>query len=103
MQTHQQGRRPVLAPVAGIAYNECMQYTVRGIPATLDKALRQRARAEGKSLNEIAVEALAEGLGFGKGGVARRDVSDIAGTWAKERAVERALAAQDRVDKALWK
>ena len=41
-----------------------MQYTVRGIPADLDKAMRQRARAKGKSLNEVAIEALAEGIGL---------------------------------------
>ncbi len=36
-----------------------MQYTVRKVPAALDKAIRGKARAEGKSLNEVAVEALA--------------------------------------------
>jgi hypothetical protein len=33
----------------------------------------------------------------------RRDLGDIVGTWAKDAATERALAAQDRIDKALWK
>jgi plasmid stability protein len=80
-----------------------MQYTVRGIPEALDKAIRRRARSEGKSLNEVAVEALADGLGFGEEGVPRRDLSDIVGTWKRETAVEAALAAQDVVDEALWK
>ena len=80
-----------------------MQYTLRGIPPALDEAIRSRASAEGKSLNEVAVEALAEGLGLGPEDVVRRDLSDIAGTWRKEAVVEAALAAQDRVDKALWK
>ena len=38
-----------------------MQYTIRGVPAAVDNALRARARADGKSLNEAAIEALAEG------------------------------------------
>ena len=38
--------------------NECMQYTIRGIPPTVDTALRQRAGQTGKSLNEAAVDAL---------------------------------------------
>lgn len=80
-----------------------MQYTVRKIPAALDKVIRGRARAEGKSINEVAVEALAQGLGLGSESVVRRDLSDIAGTWTKDRAVEEALAAQDRVDRDLWK
>jgi hypothetical protein len=80
-----------------------MQYTLRGIPAAVDEALRARASSESKSLNEVAVEALAEGLGLGDEEVVRRDLSDIVGTWRKEAAVEAALAAQDQVDKALWK
>ena len=80
-----------------------MQYTLRGIPPALDEALRERVAAEGKSLNEVAVEALAEGLGLGAQEIERRDLSDVVGTWRKEAAVESALLAQDRVDKALWK
>jgi hypothetical protein len=80
-----------------------MQYTLRGIPAALDEAIRERAKAEGKSLNEVAVVALAEGLGLGAQDIVRRDLSDVVGTWRKEAAVEAALAAQDRVDKGLWR
>jgi hypothetical protein len=80
-----------------------MQYTIRGIPQAIDSAVRERARAEGKSLNEVAVEALADGLGLGEADVVRRDLSDVVGTWKREAAVEAALAAQDRVDEDLWK
>ena len=80
-----------------------MQYTVRGVPEALDRAIRRRARAEGKSLNEVAVDALADGLGLGGEVVPLRDLSDIVGTWKKEASVEAALAAQDEVDGALWR
>ena len=80
-----------------------MQYTVRKVPAALDKAIRGKARAEGKSMNEIAVAALVQGLGMNGESIPRRDLSDIAGTWTKDKAVEEALAAQDRVDADLWK
>jgi plasmid stability protein len=80
-----------------------MQYTIRGIPQAVDQAARARARAEGRSLNEVAVEALVEGLGLGEEDVPRRDLFDIAGTWKKDEAMEAALAAQDRIDKDLWK
>jgi len=69
----------------------------------LDEAIRERAKAEGKSLNEVAVQALAEGLGLGDQDIVRRDLSDVAGTWRREAAVEAALAAQGRVDGGLWK
>ena len=80
-----------------------MQYTVRGISKALDKAIRQRARSEGKSLNEVTVEALFGGLGLAKESVARRDLSDVVGTWKKDAAVDAALSAQDQIDESLWK
>lgn len=35
-----------------------VQYTVRGVPATVDEALRQEARASEASLNTVLVQAL---------------------------------------------
>jgi hypothetical protein len=80
-----------------------MQYTIRRIPAAIDHALRARAHAEGKSLNEAAVAALAEGAGVTGAPRKRRNLGDIAGTWKADKALESALAAQDRVDKDLWR
>ena len=80
-----------------------MQYTIRGIPAAVDTAIRERARAAGKSLNEAAVEALAEGSGITGAPLKRRDLGDVAGSWKADKAVELALAAQDRVDENLWR
>ncbi len=80
-----------------------MQYTIRGIPVAVDQALRERARAADKSLNEAAIEALAEGAGVAGAPRKRRDLGDIAGTWKTDKAVDSALAAQDRVDKDLWR
>lgn len=75
-----------------------MQYTLRGIPVALDAALRKRARAAGKSLNEAAIEALAEGTGLIEAPRKRRDFGDVAGTWKADKAFETAIAAQDQVD-----
>ena len=80
-----------------------MQYTIRGIPAAVDTALRERARAAGVSLNEAAVDALAEGSGIAGSRRKRRDLDDIARTWKADRAVAAALADQDRVDEGLWR
>jgi hypothetical protein len=80
-----------------------MQYTLRGIPPALDEAIRERARVEGKSINEIAVAALADGVGLGAEDIVRRDLSDIVGMWVEEAEVEAALSAQDRVDESLWR
>lgn len=91
-----------LATGAGTAYTACMQYTIRGIPAAIDQSLRERARRSGKSLNEATVEALAEASGVAGAPRRRRDLSDIAGAWKADKAVETALAEQDRVDEDLW-
>jgi hypothetical protein len=41
-----------------------MQYTIRNIPKTVDVALWRRAKRQGRTLNEIAVEAMTEALGL---------------------------------------
>jgi hypothetical protein len=94
---------PVLALCACIAYNECMQYTIRNIPTTLDETLRRAARERGKSLNEVAIEALARGAGITGEQSRQRDLADIAGTWRKDAAFDSALAAQDTIDEEMWR
>jgi plasmid stability protein len=91
-----------LALCACIAYNECMQYTIRNVPESLDAALRELARQKGKSLNEVAVEALARGAGLTESRTRQRELTDIAGTWRKDPEFERARAAQDTIDEDLW-
>ena len=93
----------MLAFCACIAYNLCMQYTIRNVPGTLDEALRRSARAKGKSLNEVAIEALARGAGVTGESRRQRDLGDIAGTWRKDPAFERAVAAQDTIDEEMWR
>ena len=80
----------------------CMQYTIRNVPDPLDEALRRAAREQGKSLNDVAIDALARGAGITGERVRRRDLSDIAGTWRKDPAFDRALVAQDRIDEEMW-
>jgi hypothetical protein len=93
----------VLALCACTAYNYCMQYTIRNVPGAIDAALRRSAKEQGKSLNEMAIEALARGAGVSEYAEPQRDLSDIAGTWRKDPSFERALAAQDTVDPELWR
>ena len=80
-----------------------MQYTIRKVPDSLDEALRRAARERGKSLNEVAIEALARGAGVAGESHRQRDLVDIAGTWRKDPAFDSALAAQDTVDEEMWR
>ena len=69
----------------------------------LDAALRERARAAGKSLNEVVLDALAEGVGLNGARKKRRDLSHIVGTWKEDKAFDEAIAEQDRGDEDLWR
>jgi plasmid stability protein len=80
-----------------------MQYTIRNIPAHVDRALRERSEREGKSLNEVATDALARGLDLEGQPVRRRDLRAIAGSWVSDREVDRALDEQRRIDPDLWR
>jgi plasmid stability protein len=80
-----------------------MQYTIRNIPDPLDAALRRSAREKGKSLNEVALEALVRGAGLGDQRVPQRDLCDIAGSWHNDPAFDEAQAQQDVIDKDLWR
>jgi hypothetical protein len=93
----------VLAFRACIAYLKCMQYTIRNVPGRLDELLRRSAREKGKSLNEVAIEALSRGSGLSEQPRRQRDLSDITRTWRKDSAFDRALQAQDTIDEEMWR
>jgi len=80
-----------------------MQYTLRKIPNSVDAALRRRAREQGKSLNEVAIEALARDAGLTGDRGRQRDLGDVAGTWRADRVFDQAIVAQDTIDKELWR
>jgi len=87
-----------------IGMDACMvQYTLRGVPRAVDTRLRKRARAERRSLNSVALEALAKGAGLDPQAGPQRDLSDVAGTWLEDAGFERARAVQHRIDKRLWR
>ena len=81
-----------------------VQYTVRDVPAHVDRALRRRASEEGKSLNQLLRDALAKEAGGDLASpVLHHDLDALAGTWDDDPDFDRALAEQDRVDEAMWR
>jgi sugar phosphate isomerase/epimerase len=79
------------------------QYTIRNVPKVVDRALRQRAARMARSLNEVAVEALARGAGVEQEAAEHHDVDFLFGSWVEDPATERALADQRKIDESLWK
>lgn len=80
-----------------------MQYTIRNVPDYLDNVLRDAAREQHKSLNEVMVEALARGAGVADRRVRQRDLSDIVGTWQEDPVFDSAVADQRRIDEDMWR
>lgn len=80
-----------------------MQYTLRNIPGDVDKALRQKSRKEGRSLNQIAIDALTRGAGCDGAIVKNHDLDFAIGTWVEDAEVEKALQDQRQIDADLWK
>jgi hypothetical protein len=77
-----------------------MQYTIRQVPTTVDRALRSKAKAEGKSLNQIAIEALALRAGVASAVTKpKRDLSFLRATPEDIRAIEEAHAWFDSLDR----
>jgi hypothetical protein len=71
----------------------CMQYTIRGVPEALDFGLRQYAKAESKSLNQVLVDMLAAGLGIFRQPAKNEDLRELAQTWVDDPVADKALAA----------
>ncbi len=82
---------------------EKTQYTLRGVPPEVDRALRERATREGRSLNVVAIEAIERGLALNATRKRHNDLSDLAGTWVEDPAFDEAIALQDQVFPEDWK
>ena len=81
-----------------------VQYTVRSVPAHVDKALRRKAQKGRKSLNEVLRNALireAEGTDLPER--VHTDLDALVGAWVDVPGFDDAIEAQDRVDEALWR
>jgi D-tyrosyl-tRNA(Tyr) deacylase len=88
---------------AADAYNAGMQYTLRNIPKKVDQALRRKAKAEGRSLNDVTLEAIEHGLGIAHEPVAYHDLDFLIGTWVEDPEFDAAIKAQNQIDPELWK
>jgi hypothetical protein len=80
-----------------------MQYTLRKIPRDLDKTLRRKAKQEGKSLNEVALEAMMRGANVGGGPKKFHDMDFAIGTWVEDPEFDKIMQEQDQIDPEMWK
>lgn len=78
------------------------KFTIRSIPDTIDRALRQRAKREAKSLNAVVVEVLARGLELDPKPAEHTDLDPLIGSWQEDPAFDLAIADFERVDEDAW-
>ncbi|MEO8662452.1 MAG: hypothetical protein ABI693_28585 [Bryobacteraceae bacterium] len=77
-----------------------VQYTIRGVPPDVDRALRKKAIQRKQSLNQIIVEELrAATLGVRK----MADFRDLVGQWTADQAFDEIIASQRQIDADKWK
>ena len=79
------------------------QYIIRRVPTRVDRLLRQRSKEVGKSLNQVSLEALIQGVL--PGAAPFRDLSAIAGSFSDEEAdaLDAAIREQRQIDLKAWK
>ncbi|MBE3108950.1 MAG: ribbon-helix-helix protein, CopG family [Acidobacteria bacterium] len=63
--------------------------SVHGITEEMEKAIEERAKSEGKSVNKIVKELIAKALGIGdKPPDNRAEFADLCGVWTEAEATE---------------
>jgi len=77
-----------------------IQYTIRGVPREVDRALRCKATQRKQSLNQVIIDELTVAT---VGQKTREDFSDLVGQWSRDAAFDEMLAAQRHIDADQWK
>jgi hypothetical protein len=83
------------------------QITVRGIAPELEKQIRRKAKATGRSLNKVMLELIGGSSGPQKRGKkpAGASLAKLAGGWSEKEAreFEESVRVFEEIDEAMWK
>jgi len=77
-----------------------LQYTIRGVPAEVDRALRHKAARRKESLNQLILDELTVAT---MGTRQRADFSDLVGRWTPDAGFDEVLKSQRQIDWDKWK
>jgi len=80
------------------------QMTLRRIPDSLEKALRNRAKESGLSLNKVSIELLEQALGVDSRKNKKRDLSEFSGMWTQDdlKEFEQNTQGFNSIDPEIW-
>ncbi len=79
-----------------------IQYTIRGIPPEVDKALRRKAHARKVSLNQFLVDELAKAIGEATP-KKYRSLDALKGMWVNDPEFDKIMAEQRKIDWKMWR
>ena len=93
--------------VGNLAYNVGMnsrQYTIRSIPPSIDRELRNMSKKSGRSLNATAIEVMRVGLGIPYPSEPNHDLDDLFGALDKKGAKQLNNASKKlrTIDRKKW-
>ena len=77
-----------------------VQYTVRGVPGEVDKALRKKAVERGQSLNQTILDELTAATAVR---TKKADFSDLGPPWVPDPLFDEIMASQRQIDWDKWK
>lgn len=81
---------------------KAVQYTIRNVSPSVDRALRRKAAQRQVSLNKLLLKALEAEAGVGPAPREHHDLDEFFGSWRKDSKVNRALTDVRKVDLADW-
>ena len=75
------------------------------IDPDLDREIRKRARATGKSLNRVVLEMIRGGPGARAGRAPGESLVSLSGGWSEEeaRAFEESIRSCEQIDEGMWR
>lgn len=79
------------------------QYTIRAVPADVDRELRRLAHARNQSLNDAVLDALRRGVGIENTQTVYNDLDELFGAVEPDPEIDRVLMEQRKVDPDLWR
>ncbi len=80
--------------------HEVVQYTIRGVPQEVDRALRTKATQLKISLNQVVVNELTRAT---IGRARKADFSGLVGQWTPDPEFDDVIASQRQIDWEKWK